>query len=658
MGKALLPVYVLFDDLTESFNGPTGKDYEFGLRQSLSDMSKQIILPVPVDVEINYTLMHMQISGPLVSSGNISLNFTVDMKSALGRILFECEVKRNTYSVVNPYIFVLFNKYVPQSPPMGKNWFKDKDSEWDKLSKTFDAEIEFFASKKLKKGNFDDRLPFPAKNLDLNSLSMLFGLGAQSMLKQKLKKISSANKLPQTSLAKNVQQGVPQNTATPSPSLGTGPLPSRPEPAPALPLNKQSSANANQNLSQSNLPIPSESPASTNGTAESKEQPPAPPKPEFKPTPPAEWQIVEPPSELGDRTSHTSNDTRDVDGKWYICGASRRGKLHENEATFREDAFQVDAVGGWILVAVADGAGSHHLSRVGSNLAVKKAIETMTETVTGKPPIEEVVQSALQKALKASWIALSQETERRKSDKVEFRDLSTTLLLLMYYPKKELVGVAQIGDGLIAAQLEDGRVALLGHPESGEYSGQTYFLTNHKVEELPSKCDTPLPPGPVKYFFVMTDGVADDLYPPQERLPGLIKAIPEVMANQFPDKALLELINYNRPGSFDDRTLVIVCKREDICAEFKPSDTISKQSQTGESKEASANPSAGVAQTESEAQPPKVSENKDGNAGKIEQTVAQTPDTSRQTAESAGGIRVPPDQSENIDSAGNLQTSH
>jgi len=293
-----------------------------------------------------------------------------------------------------------------------------------------------------------------------------------------------------------------------------------------------------------------------------KEELTAPKSIELKPAQPAEWQVKEP-TEEKDRTAHTQNQTLNA-GDWYICGASRRGKLHENEATFREDAFAVQYAGGWILVAVADGAGSHHLSRVGSNLSVKVAIEMLTDKVTNKPPQEDYIAGFLENALDESLLALSRESVKRN---IDIRDLSTTLLLLMFNERKNLIGVAQVGDGLLAVQFTDGEVAPLGNPESGEYSGQTYFLTNHQKGSFKNNVSVLKPDKDLKYFFVMTDGVADDLYPPTERLPGLIKAIPEVIVSDYPDKALLELINYNRPGSFDDRTLVVVCKRNEIVKE-------------------------------------------------------------------------------------------
>jgi hypothetical protein len=297
--------------------------------------------------------------------------------------------------------------------------------------------------------------------------------------------------------------------------------------------------------------LPLDKPEAAPSAAKAPESPP-------KLIQPAQWVVKEPPEELRDRTPHTMTDSRpETTAGWFVVGASRRGRLHENEGTFREDAFAIENEGGWHLIAVADGAGSHHLSRVGSNLAVETSIKAMTAVVRNEPPSKSTIHLALQNALAETWKALFEDARGRK---VDFRDLSTTLLLLGYFPARNLLGVAQIGDGLLAAQLKDGTIGLLGKPESGEYSGQTYFLTNYKMEELASKVESLELPKPAKLFFVMTDGVADDLYPPLERLPGLTKPMSAIMAAANPEQALLDLIGYQRAASFDDRTLVVLCQ--------------------------------------------------------------------------------------------------
>ena len=343
--------------------------------------------------------------------------------------------------------------------------------------------------------------------------------------------------------------------------------------------------------------------------------------------PHAEWKMLEPPSEMGDRVSHFFIDNRSGPRDWVIVGASRRGRMHENDGTFREDAFQIEVEkeSGWLLIAVADGAGSHHLSRVGSNLAVKTAVEVMVKKVLKEKdtPCNPVAKDALQEALKKAWEALYMEAERRAADKTTFRDLSTTLLLLMYHPRKNLVGVAQIGDGLLAAQMEDDRIMLLGKPESGEYSGQTYFLTNHKPEELASKVDVLETPGQFKMFFIMSDGVSDDFYPhedPQKGLPLLARYLPQVIKTPDLDSAstaLLELINYSKQASFDDRTLVLAY-RPDLFPDEIPAGKVAKE----EPKESVA-PTAIVGEkTEASDQPEPVNTDKNNpseEAPKVEE---------------------------------------
>lgn len=393
---------------------------------------------------------------------------------------------------------------------------------------------------------------------------------------------------PQPPLAVSQVPGVNLSNPQPAATLGEGKAPeAKPAPPPSdktiaesVKLTPDAQALLDQNQapagSQENAPVEGQAPATPPTEAAEEQTQAAPPAVvtvpnAVRPTPPpkpvsAEWKIIEPPAKMGDRKPHYFTDTRRGPRDWMIVGASRRGKLHENEGTFREDAFCIEVEAGWLLIAVADGAGSHHLSRVGSNEAVQKAVEKMKELVRGETPGPSVANTAISKALEAAWVALYNEAQKRESDGTKFKDLSTTLLLMMYHPAKNLVGVAQIGDGLLAVQLENGQIATLGRPESGEYSGQTYFLTNYKKEELASKAETPTAPGPIKYILVMTDGVADDLYPPLERLPGLIKPMPSIFAADDPEEALKELINYNRAGSFDDRTLVVACQPSKILA--------------------------------------------------------------------------------------------
>lgn len=294
-------------------------------------------------------------------------------------------------------------------------------------------------------------------------------------------------------------------------------------------------------------------PPSTAGVVGSNPQPPP------KPRETAKWEVREPAKELEDRPAHFHTESIKELG-WHLVGASRRGRLHEHEATFREDEFSCGTAAGWFLIAVADGAGSHRLSRVGSKLAANAAIDKMRLTLNNEAPGQSVARVALQDGIGAAYDGLLAEVTRRPG--VRFSDLSTTLLLLAYHPKKNLLCIAQIGDGLIAALLEDGRAVALANPESGGYSGETYFLTSYKREESILKGMFVEPKTPIRMLCVMTDGVSDDLYPPIERVAGLAEPIRRIVTDSRPADALLDLINYDRPGSFDDRTLVVLCREE------------------------------------------------------------------------------------------------
>jgi len=535
--------------------------------------------------------------------------FRIDFSGTLSRILEDYKKLNKIYSaeIYHPEILILITK--GQIPEPVSEW----SLYWGDLVNTYGAniQVEYWLSQGLiaEKNYFESIFPQGVKlHVENNTKisvkdflkSAFSSTSLQYRVNSKLKEITSAplpsptpvshlksdkNKLSTAGAQRGNAGGINNDQSAKSPSEST----------------QQSSATPNQPPTE----IPEEAkgdshptPNSGKPVAESGENK-EPSKPILvKPAQPAVWLVQEPPPELTDRFNHTYTDDRVGPKGWNIYGASRRGKLHEHEATFREDAMAIDEVDGWLLVAVADGAGSHYLSRVGSNLAVQTCISKMIEVVKdpdGGIPNKFVVKAALEKALQGAWQALYDEYQKRN---IEFKDLSTTLLLLMYYPAKNLVGVAQVGDGLIAAQLDDDGIALLGNPESGEYSGQTYFITNHKKEELGSKVYVYVPSSTARYFFVMTDGVADDIYPPQDHLPALIKVMPGIIKDENPSKALLEFLKYPRPGSFDDRTLVVACQKDKIMALPESAGQISESRPQNEPSEKSV-----AKEPQSEAQP-------------------------------------------------------
>ena len=106
---------------------------------------------------------------------------------------------------------------------------------------------------------------------------------------------------------------------------------------------------------------------------------------------------------------------------------------------------------------------------------------------------------------------------------MQLNDLSGTLLITVIIPvndtvKEHLVISCQIGDGMIAVLNSEGKfedsIKLMGVPDSGDYSGETEFLTSiqvNNIEALQSR--TKISRCIADTVFVMTDGVADDYFP-------------------------------------------------------------------------------------------------------------------------------------------------
>jgi len=288
---------------------------------------------------------------------------------------------------------------------------------------------------------------------------------------------------------------------------------------------------------------------------------PAPPK-----SKPATWQEVEP-TDPSDPVPHVAHLLLEgVDG-WRLAGASRRGKMHAHHGTYREDAFAMNVVGPWHLVAVSDGAGSSRLSRVGSHLAVETAVTRMKEIVGAEPSLPpEKLRRALAEALGAAHSAVHQEAKRRG---LPVKDFSATLLLLVHGVDREghVIGSIQVGDGLLAIKHRGGAIEPLAERDSGMHGGETYFLTSRPAESWSERGTVRLLQEPPEFLVAMSDGVADDFIPYDRHLPSLLGALDKITAREEgfrdgdEDQVLLQLIGCDKRGSFDDRTLVMLYRK-------------------------------------------------------------------------------------------------
>ena len=241
-------------------------------------------------------------------------------------------------------------------------------------------------------------------------------------------------------------------------------------------------------------------------------------------------------------------------GTAEFVAARVRGKKHKHEATNCDDWFAVAAVGDIAVLAVSDGAGSKRFSRVGARAASEAAVGSIYERLRTLDaasaknraafalPMEEAafgeacarlgaalhtgVLDARRAVLAAFHERCGQEAYTKHLGRdLALSDFAATLLVTVAVPVPELGEVlvlsCQVGDGITCAidtHAPYGKaVKLLGKPDSGDFSGETDFLTSEAMADIASlQRRTLVTRGACDLILTMTDGVADDYFNEQE----------------------------------------------------------------------------------------------------------------------------------------------
>lgn len=311
----------------------------------------------------------------------------------------------------------------------------------------------------------------------------------------------------------------------------------------------------------------------------------------INPDPDSLWRVL--PSDQSDRFWKPDLDS---DSGQYcfteaeIHAASRRGRSHEHEGLFRDDDFEVgrhDATG-WNLIAVGDGAGSASYSRRGSQIACRVAVEALGRWLSGDrlnlltEAVRIAVEMGSEKELRGqvySWFA-GAALEARKAIAAEaeafpgeasIRDFATTLLLaaVRQVGSKWVVITMSIGDGGIGLYRAGSEVRVLCTPDSGEFSGQTVFLTSPAALSTGEAIASRQHIAVVSDFtalVLMTDGITDPKFPTESSLAdltcweGFWLDLSAVARFEEPGVGgrLLEWMRFRSPGNHDDRTLVVL----------------------------------------------------------------------------------------------------
>jgi serine/threonine protein phosphatase PrpC len=295
------------------------------------------------------------------------------------------------------------------------------------------------------------------------------------------------------------------------------------------------------------------------------------------------WKVNEPRSELPYKKDHL--DQKLIPGKDYsIVAASRRGRSHEHNGSFRDDDFFIADLPekGWSVLIVADGAGSARNSREGSRLATQTAGDHMVSALSGE--FGEKISTLL-----ASWetkqaqdeiwkefylffqntaLGAIQAIEQEAQGKnIAAKDYATTLLAAALKREGGVTFLATfwIGDGAIAAYGPRGKVRLMGEPDGGEFAGQTRFLDRNTLADQDFGKRVRIGRWPdISAVLLMTDGVSDPRFETDnglgnpEKWDALSDEITPMLNDPEPDKKLVEWLHFFKEGHHDDRTIALL----------------------------------------------------------------------------------------------------
>jgi len=149
------------------------------------------------------------------------------------------------------------------------------------------------------------------------------------------------------------------------------------------------------------------------------------------------------------------------------------------------------------------------------------------------------------------------------------RDLGCTLLGMLMNLRTGAFVVGQVGDGMIAGLKKDNTAEPLLNtdiPEEG--GGATYVITSSGWEgHFSCKEYSKEQSADFRTFFIMSDGVENDCTnpPPEDIFNRWARDVDRELRKEIPiqEKSAMLLnwlANYTAPGSWDDRTLVVVLK--------------------------------------------------------------------------------------------------
>jgi serine/threonine protein phosphatase PrpC len=235
---------------------------------------------------------------------------------------------------------------------------------------------------------------------------------------------------------------------------------------------------------------------------------------------------------------------------WPVCWgvSSVKGIGHEKSGLPNQDAYAIFVTRDLVAAAIADGLGSKPFSQEGARWAVSLAVEYTADYLLMKPssPTDRNLHQ-LKFTLLQAWRSHFGES---------YPDFDSTLAFVAFTPTRLIRG--QIGDGLIiSVPLEQTLETFLETRK--EFQNTTFSLSYRNALNVFKLEETLLPvQEDLGAFLLMTDGIADDIEGRETFGRSLLTLLAHSDHNHWNYVLNSLLCEWPTPGSYDDKTLLVV----------------------------------------------------------------------------------------------------
>lgn len=229
---------------------------------------------------------------------------------------------------------------------------------------------------------------------------------------------------------------------------------------------------------------------------------------------------------------------------WKTSATSVIGPGHIASGLPNQDAWASWKTNRYGCLAVADGLGSKPRSETGSKAACRVAVVAASRHAYNRGSFNA---GCFLDEIRREWLAAIHPFNPE--------DCATTCLVAMWTPRS--VRLFQIGDGLAAAVLRDGRVEMLTDDKSESFSN---LVTPLSATTSPSAWRTScVPATQCVGVLLCTDGISDDLSDPSGFATACVAdlASGEATAERWTD--MLE--KWPVPAHSDDKTMAVLARR-------------------------------------------------------------------------------------------------